>query len=81
MSTEETRIVDIEVYCDNTGGERDLFAVASDHRPDLPKPFNAQLQEWAQKEYSHLEIGDSIEQAGEMEYEPHGDIVEFWPAE
>lgn len=72
-----TETVDIEVYCDETDGEREVFAVASEHRPDLPKPFDSQLQEWVQKNFDNLEVGDSLPEAAEMEYEPNGDIVEF----
>lgn len=72
-----TRTVNIEVYCDSREGERDVFAVASEHRADLPKPFDAQLQEWAKEHFSHLDIGDQIPEAGELIYEPSGDIVEI----
>ena len=72
-----TRTVNIEVYCDTTDGEPDLFGLASEHRPDLPKPFDSALQEWVQGNFTHLEAGESIQEAGEMEYEPNGEIIEF----
>lgn len=69
--------VNIEVYAETSGGEREVFAVVSEHRPDLPKPFDAQLQEWARSEFDELEPGDSTPEAGVLCYEPHGDIVEM----
>ncbi|WP_135825590.1 hypothetical protein [Halorussus ruber] len=72
-----TETANIEVYCDNTDGEQDMFAVVSEHRPDLPKPFESQLQEWVQENFDHLEVGDSLPEAAKMEYEPNEDIVEF----
>lgn len=73
-----TRTVNIEVYCDNTPeGGVEVFGVASEHRPDLPNPFDEPLQEWVREEFAHLEVGDALEEAGEMEYEPDGEIVEF----
>ena len=72
-----TETVNIEVYCDNTDGERDLFGVYSEHRPNLPNPMDSPLQEWVHENFNHLEIGDSIEEAGEMEYEPNAEIIEF----
>lgn len=73
-----TRTVNIEVYADNDGrGSVDVFGVTSDHRPDFPKPFNDQLQEWAAENFSHLQKGDAVNEAGEMEYEPNSKIVEF----
>lgn len=73
MSDGDRRTVNVEVYHD--GGE--VFAVASEHRPDLPKPFGEPLQEWAKENYSHLDGGDSIKEAGEVEYVPCGEIVEI----
>jgi hypothetical protein len=72
-----TRTVNIEVYCDTTDGEKDVFGVASEHRTDLPKPFNSQLQEWVSEQFAHVGPGEIIEEAGELEYEPYGEIVEF----
>lgn len=72
-----TETVNIEVYCDITDGEREVFGVASEHRPDLPKPFDSTLQEWVQENFDHLDVGESRPEAGEMEFEPDGDIVEF----
>lgn len=72
-----TRTVNIEVYCDTPEGDREVFAVVSEHRPDLPKPFDAQVQAWAQAEFAELTVGQSISDAGELEYEPNGDIVEI----
>lgn len=72
-----TRTVNIEVYCEMENGEKDVFAVASEHRPDLPKPFDKHLQEWAESTYSHLKPGESIERAGKMVYKPDGKIVDF----
>lgn len=68
-----TRTVNIEVYHD--GGE--VFAVLTEHRPDFPTPVNAPLQEWANEQFSDLDPGDSIHEAGEMEYEPDGEIIEI----
>lgn len=74
-----TRTVNIEVTCDSDGeGGIETFGVASEHRPDLPKPFNAQLQEWVRENFEgELEKGETIWEAGEMEYEPNGEIIEF----
>lgn len=69
--------VNIEVYCSMENGEKDVFAVLSEHRPDLPKPFDKPLQEWAESTYSHMEPGESIERAGKMVYKSDSDIVEF----
>ena len=70
-----TRTVNIEVYCDTTDGE--VFGVASQHRPDLPKPFDASLQEWVEEAFDSLGPGEGIEEAGVMEYEPNSEIIEF----
>ena len=72
-----TETTNIEVYCDTTDGERDLFGVVNDHHPDLPKAFDDPLQRWVRENFDHLEEGDSITEAGELEYEPNGEIVEF----
>lgn len=72
-----TKTVNVEVYCDTEDGEKEVFAVASEHRPDLPKPFNEQLQKWAKESFDTLEVGDSIPEAGEMVYEPNGEIIEI----
>jgi hypothetical protein len=73
-----SRVVNIEVYCDESPDEeKEVYGVASEHRSDLPKPFDEPLQEWVISEFSELKVGESIEQAGEMEYEPSGDIIEF----
>lgn len=72
------RTVNIEVYCDvDEEGEREVFAVASEHRADFPPVFEKLLQKWAQENFDHLELGDSIEEAGEMVYKPNGPIHEF----
>ena len=65
--------VNIEVYCED--GE--VFGVASEHRPDLPKPFDDQLQDWVQSTFTGLETGDELPEAGEMVYNPDGDIIRF----
>lgn len=73
-----THTVNIEVYADDDGsGGVDVFGVLSEHRGDLPKPFDEELQEWVEEHFSDLEKGDAIEDAGEMVYNPNGDIVEF----
>jgi hypothetical protein len=72
------RTVNIEVYCDFTPeGSTGVFAVASEHRPDLPKPFNAPMQEWARATFADLEVGGALEAAGDMEYEPNGGVIGF----
>jgi hypothetical protein len=68
-----SKSVNIEVYCDD--GE--TYGVASEHRPDLPKPFDEQLQEWVQSTFNNLEAGDELPNAGEMVYNPNGDIIRF----
>jgi hypothetical protein len=71
-----TRSVNIEVYCDTTpDGDCEVFAVATEHRTDLPKPFDDQLQRWARQDFSDLENGDSIINAGSLMYEPNNKIV------
>ncbi|WP_336336885.1 hypothetical protein [Haloarcula brevis] len=74
-----TRTVNIEVTCDSDGdGGIETFGVASEHRPDLPKPFDAQLQVWVLESFEgELDKGETISEAGEMEYEPNGEIIEF----
>jgi hypothetical protein len=71
------RTVNIEVYCDRPEGEREVFAVASDHRPDLPKPFNNTVQQWARMHFDYLEVGDTVREALTLVYEPNGEIVEI----
>jgi hypothetical protein len=68
-----TRTANIEVYRDN----EELFAVLSDHRPDLPKPIDQKLQEWAKEHFVELKEGESIKEAGELVYEPNDKIVEM----
>ncbi|HET7323426.1 MAG TPA: hypothetical protein VFJ06_03765 [Halococcus sp.] len=75
--TETTKTVNVEVYCDTTDGERDLFGVVSDHRFDLPQGFDDELQKWVQENFDHVEEGESIPEAGKLEYEPNGEIVAF----
>ncbi|MDL0135968.1 hypothetical protein PNP85_05560 [Halobacterium salinarum] len=73
-----TRTVNIEVYCDvDPDGGRDVFGVLTEHRTDFPNTFDTPLQEWVKKNFDHLEIGDSIEEAGEMMYEPREEIIDF----
>jgi hypothetical protein len=74
-----TKTVNIEVTCDSDGeGGVETFGVVSEHRSDLPKPFNSQLQEWVQANFEgDLEEGETLWEAGEMEYEPNGSIVDF----
>jgi hypothetical protein len=73
-----TRTVNIELYCteDDDDG-RDVFAVVTEHRPDLPQPFDEQLQSWAESAFSHIQIGESIEKAGELVYKPDEYIIHF----
>jgi len=72
-----TESVNIEVYCDAEDGKKVIFGVASEHRPDFPKPFDKQLQNWVQDTFEHLEIGDELSEAGEMLYTPNDDIIRF----
>ena len=73
-----TRSVSIDVSCDIEEGEEVVFGVTQEHRPDLPEPFNDPLQDWVEGEFEgELELGETIEAAAEMEYEPDGEIVEF----
>lgn len=76
---EEIRTVNIDVTCDADGeGGIETFGVATEHRPDLPKPFDEQLQEWVRKQFEdQLESGETIESAAVMEYVPNGEIIEF----
>lgn len=69
--------VNIEVYCDATDGEREVFGVVSEHRSDLPKPFDEPLQEWVRTTFDYLDVGDRLPEAGEMVYEPNNTIIEF----
>ncbi|WP_338741457.1 hypothetical protein [Haloplanus salilacus] len=73
------RTVNIEVICDSDSeGGIETFGVASEHRPDLPEPFNNSLQEWVRENFENeLDKGQTISEAGEMVYEPNGGIIEF----
>lgn len=71
------RTVNIEVYCDRPEGEREVFAVVSDHRSDLPKPLDEPVQAWARKHFEHLKVGESISEAGTLVYEPNSEIIEI----
>jgi hypothetical protein len=68
-----TRTANIEVYRD----DEEIFAVLSDHRPDLPKPIDQTLQEWARENFINLKEGESIKEAGKLVYEPNDKIVEM----
>lgn len=71
-----TRSVNIEVYCDQTPDRgAEVFAVVSEHRSDLPKPFDERVQQWAKEHFHGLSVGDGVPNAGTMIYEPHGEIV------
>lgn len=73
-----TRTVNIEVYCDvGPDGGRDVFGVLTEHRPDFPDSFDTALQEWVKENFDHLEIGDSIEEAGEMTYKARKEVIDF----
>lgn len=73
-----SRTVNIEIYCDKAAdGSKDVFGVVTEHRPDLPKPFDEPLQNWVRENFEDINVGDSIEFAGEMEYVPDGEIIEF----
>lgn len=74
---QDTRTVNIEVYCESAKSGKDVFAVLTEHRSDLPKPFNEQIQEFASEAYGHLDVGDSIVNAGILEYVPNGEIVDI----
>ena len=41
--------VNIEVYCEIEDGEKSVFGVTSEHRPDFPKPFDKSLQNWVRR--------------------------------
>lgn len=69
-----TRTVNIEVYAETNG---EVFGVVSEHRPDLPNPLDKQLQEWVKNNFTDLEQGENRLEAGELEYEPNGEIIEF----
>jgi len=50
-------------------GEIDVFAVASEHRSDLPKPFDASLQEWVTEQFGGLlEPVEFLGKTADMEY-------------
>lgn len=65
--------INIEVYYD--AGE--IFATLSEHPPDLPSPFDKELQNWAEENSEDLEQGEVIEKAGELVYQPDGEITEM----
>ncbi len=69
--------VNIEVYCENEDGEKSVFGVTSEHRPDFPKPFDKSLQNWVRTNFDDLEVGTELPEAGEMIYKPNGEIIEF----
>jgi hypothetical protein len=70
-----TRTVAIEIVCEADGS---VFGVVEEHRPDLPKPFDAPLQEWVHETFTgEMDPGESHERAAEMEYESDGEIVRF----
>lgn len=70
------RTVNIEVYGDDTD-ENGVYGVATNHRPDLPDGFNDRLQGWVAENFKQFVDGDSVFYAAEMEYEPHGDVIDF----
>jgi len=72
-----SRTVTIEVFCETTEGEKDLFGLLSEHRPDLPEPFDTPLQEWVKQNFADMDPGESNKSAGVMEYEPDGEIIQF----
>ncbi|MFC7229251.1 hypothetical protein N0B31_17760 [Salinirubellus salinus] len=74
-----TRLVSIDVVCDRAeSGGTEVFGVVTEHRPDLPKPFDEELQRWVRSTFSgELEEGQSLSEAAEMEYEPEGEIVDI----
>lgn len=76
---DEVRTVNIDVTCDADGeGGIETFGVATEHRLDLPKPFNERLQQWVQEKFEgEVENGETIESAAEMEYVPNEEIIEF----
>lgn len=69
------RSVNIEVYCTTSRGQRDLFAVLSEHRADLPPRFDSELQDWAADHFGDLEQGAQVPEAGDFVYEPNGEIL------
>jgi len=69
--------VNIEVYCEIEDGEKSVFGVTSEHRPDFPKPFDKPLQNWVRTNFDDLEVGAELLEAGEMIYNPNGEIIEF----
>lgn len=72
-----TNTITIEVYPDGPDGDRDVFAVLTDHTPDLPDGFDDELQAWANEHFDTADVDGGNENAGEFEYEPNGDIVEI----
>lgn len=68
-----TRTVDINVYCEID----ETFATLTELRPDLPKPFDNQLQDWAEHNFTDCDPGTVIENAGTFVYEPEGAIIEI----
>lgn len=71
--------VSIEVTCDSDGeGGLETFGVVSEHKPELPKPFNEKLQAWERGNFEgEVEHGETIHEAGKMVHELHGEIIEF----
>ncbi len=76
MTKNTTKTANIEVYCDTTDGKRDLFGIVTDSCRDLPE-FYDPLQKWVRESFDHLEEGGGLTEAGELEYEPNDEIVEF----
>jgi hypothetical protein len=65
----DTRTTNIEVFCVFEDGEIDVFAVASEHRSDLPKPFDESLQEWVTEQFGGLlKPGEFLGKTADMEY-------------
>lgn len=78
-----THTANIEVYHDGTDvfgvlTESDMPTVDDDH--DLPEGHLDDIDQWANEEYSHLESGESVENAGTLVYE-NGEIVEIRKSE
>lgn len=68
-----TKTVNIEVYNE----DRNVFGVATEHNPDLPKPFDKFLQQWVQDNFDELAEGESVQEAAVLEYEPNEEIIEI----
>lgn len=69
--------VNIEVYPDGPEGENDVFAVLSEHKPEIPHGFDAMLQQWASEKFDPEDVEGGVENAGVMEYRPHEEIIGF----